>query len=39
MLERLAWVEDIDLYRIESFSAAFSIGLNVSRVLLTNEIS
>jgi hypothetical protein len=39
MLERLAWVEDVDPCRMESFSAAFSTGLNVGRVLLTNEIS
>ena len=39
MLERLAWVEDVDPCRMESFSAAFSTGLNVSRVLLTNETS
>jgi hypothetical protein len=38
MFERLAWAEDADPCRMESFSAAFSTGLNVGRVLLTNEI-
>jgi len=39
MLERLAWAEDADPCRMGSFSAAFSTGLHVGRVLLTNEIS
>jgi hypothetical protein len=39
MLERLAWAEDTDPYRIVSFSAAFCIGLSGGKVLLANEIS